>query len=120
MIERTTFAAILEKHNVFSKKEIKEFVSEALGKDMSLTNFIVSKGLTTRLALSSLLKKNRCDILLGELLIETGVVKPSIILQALRKQETSKGYLGAIIEELVHISHESLTEVIRAQLEKVG
>ena len=116
MKQRTSFAVILENKNVFLESQIKEFVLEALGKDMSLTNLIVSKGLKTRSALSNLLKKNRCDILLGELLIETDVVKPSIVLQALRKQETSKEYIGAIIEALGRISHEGLIEVLRAHL----
>jgi hypothetical protein len=119
MKQKTTFATILEKNNVFSKKEIEDLVLEALGKDISLTNLIVSKGLKTRLTLSSLLKINKFDILLGELLVETNTVKPSVVQQALHEQKTSKEYIGAIIEKLAHISHEGLVEVLRAHLEKV-
>ena len=119
MKQRTSFAVILENNNVFSESEIKEFVLEALGKDMSLTNLIVSKGLKTRLTLSNLLQINKFDILLGELLVETDVVKPSIVQQALHEQKTSKEYIGAIIEGLGRISHEGLIEVLRAHLETV-
>ena len=120
MRERTIFAVILENNNVFSKNEIKEFVLEALEKDMSLTNLIVSKELMTRSTLSNLLQINKFDILLGELLVETDVVKPSMVQQALHEQKTLKEYIGAIIEELGHISHEGLIEVLRGHLEKAG
>ena len=100
MEKRKTFAAVLEEMNFVTQSEIKKFESEALKEDISLTKLIVSKGLTTKLILTSVLRKNKYNLLLGELLVETDIIKPSIVRKALEEQKKSKQKnIGTIIEE---------------------
>lgn len=118
MKSRKTFATVLEEMKFFTRDAIEKFESEALEKDLSLTSLIVSKGLTTKPMLTSILQKNKDNLLLGELLVETNIIKPSIVAKALSEQQKSKQKsIGTIIEELGLISHENLLDALCTQLE---
>ncbi len=119
MAERKTFVEILQDEELFLNDDLDSYVEECNEKDVSLSHLLVEKKLVERSTIQSLLQRKKFDILIGDLLIETGVIdKPTVVHAALRAQQKgSKKSLGKILEDVEVISHDELMEALCYQLD---
>ena len=119
MATRKTFVEILEDEELFLSEDLKEYVDECDEKDVSLSTLLVENKLIEKTTLQSLLQRKKFEILIGDLLIETGVIdKPSVVHAALNAQQKgSKKSLGQILEDVEVITHDELMEALCYQLD---
>ena len=119
MTNRKTFIEILKQEELFLGEDLEKFEQEAEEKDVSLSHLLVENKLVEKTTMQSLLQRKKFEILIGDLLIETGVInKPSVIHAALDAQRHgSKKSLGQILEDVEILTHDELMDAICYQLD---
>ncbi|THB71788.1 MAG: type II/IV secretion system protein [Gammaproteobacteria bacterium] len=119
MANRKTFIEILKDEELFIAEDIDKYEKESEEKDVSLSHLLVEKKLIEKTTMQSLLQRKKFDILIGDLLIETGVItKPSVVHAALKaQQQGSKKSVGQILEDVEVITHDELMDALCYQLD---
>ncbi len=119
MANRKTYVEILKDEELFLDEDLDKLKQECDEKDVSLSHLLIEKKLIEKTTIQSLLQRKKFDILIGDLLIETGVVsKPSVVHAALKAQtEGSKKSVGQILEDVEVITHDELMEALCYQLD---
>ncbi len=117
MKKRKTFVDVLAEEGLFSPEMLAEYLPESQQRDISLSNYLVGNRLITRTILEGVLQRRKFDILLGDLLVETGVIAvPSQINQALTYHQEKKVPLGESLIRLGFIERSRLMELLCRQV----
>ena len=119
MTNRKTFIEILQDEELFLDEDLDKLEQECHELDVSLSHLLAEKKLVEKTTMQSLLQRRKFDILIGDLLIETGVIKkPSVIRAALQAQRHgSKKSLGQILEDVEILTHDELMDALCYQLD---
>lgn len=113
---RKRFIDILASERLLPIEELEEHASRALYSDLPLSQLLSeTHGLSASL-LRQLLKKHKFELLIGELLVESGLVRPHLMQAALHRQVSQGGTIGKNLMDIGAINSDTLTQSLCRQL----